>query len=102
MDRVVCSFRGGDQELGIDDAFLSSYKIHFGQRVHVMNQDVTMNIVARDPKIAPQITNDNYLSCRLPLSRPIERLVHPPIEAEGLLSYVAAKVEVLEALLESG
>jgi hypothetical protein len=27
-------------------------------------------------------------------------LVHPPVEAEGLLSHIPLKVEILEALLE--
>jgi hypothetical protein len=55
----MCS---GDQELGIDDAFLSRHKIQLGQRVHVMNQETMMNIVARHTKITTMIANDDFTS----------------------------------------
>ena len=94
------SFSSGDQEFGIDDAFLSRHKVQLSHRVHVMNQETMINIIARHTKITTMIANDGFIACELPLPGSVELLIHPPIETEGLLSYVPLKVEILEALLE--
>ncbi|MFL5663981.1 MAG: hypothetical protein ACJ8BW_21965 [Ktedonobacteraceae bacterium] len=45
----------------------------------------------RDTKIARVVANDNQLSRLLPLSRLVESLVDPSIEAEGSFAHLAAE-----------
>jgi hypothetical protein len=92
----------GDQELGINDVLFARYKIQFTQWIHVVNQETAMNIIARHTKITTIIANNDFIASKLPLPRSVELLIHPPIEAKGLLSYKPLQVEILKPFLKRG
>lgn len=80
------SMSSGDKELGVDDHLFARYEIRLGQRVHVVNQQTMVNIVTRDPEVTALIARNDFAASELPLSRPVERLIHPPVKTKGLLS----------------
>lgn len=96
MGAMTC----GDQVLRIEDPPVSVLDVLGRHRVHVVNQEISMKIMANNPKIATMITNDDFIPNHSPLSGTVEALVDPTIEAEGSRPHFSSEGQVLEALLE--
>lgn len=74
--------------------------VRLPKRIHVMNDQTNMNLVTDHSKIA-RIVSDNDVSTKLtPLSRLIELLIDPSVEAEGLMTDFALQSKVFESLVE--
>jgi hypothetical protein len=100
MDRIVRTMARGDQEFGIQDPRFPSLDVFYGERVHMMDQKADIDVVTRDSKVTAMISDDYLVPGPQPLGRPVEHLVHPPIEAEGSLSYRSMEIQVVETVLE--
>jgi hypothetical protein len=56
--------------------------------------------MTENAQVTTFIANDDEVTSHAPLTRPIEVLIDPSIEPEGLLSHFARELEVLVAILE--
>lgn len=52
-----------------------------------MDQQLSMNLVSKNPEVATLIANDDEVTSLLPFVRPIEVLVDPSIKPEGGLPH---------------
>jgi len=89
-----------DQELWVKYPFLSTNKVISSDRVHVMDQQVRMDVVAGNTEIATFVSNDHELSGSLPLSRTVELLVDPAVKPEGGCAYLPRHGKVGKAFFE--
>src|SRR4051794_8575662 len=100
MNCIVGKMRGTDQELRINYQSLTTHQVQLRQWIHVMHQQTMVDLMTGNAQITALVTCDDGFSSQLPLSGPIELLIHPPIETEGLLAHIAFEVEILEAFLK--
>jgi len=54
----------------------------------MMNKNLTVDVVTRDPEVACVVSEDNLLPCLTPFGRVVEGLVQIPFETEGLISRI--------------
>jgi hypothetical protein len=66
-----------------------------------MDQRTRVDLIPRDTKIASVVSDYNIVPNLVPLSRLIEPLVDPPIEAEGSSADLSSEDEVVETFFES-
>jgi len=100
MDGVVGTNGGRYQEFRIDDPVFTVENIVTSDGIHVVNQDLRVDLIARNTEITTLISEDNLVPGLSPLRRPIKSLIDPPIEAERACSDDSAKREVLESFFE--
>jgi hypothetical protein len=67
MNRVVCVECNADKEFGIEDPFIAFGYRFDGHRVHVMNNDFVVDLIAFEAKIASKISGDHNVSYVTPL-----------------------------------
>jgi hypothetical protein len=82
VDGVMGVVRCSDEILGVDDAFVTVYDLCDSHRIHVMDDDLVVNVEAFDPEVASIVPNDYVVANVLPLSRPVEPLIDPTIKPE--------------------
>lgn len=85
MNGVVCVVRHADEKLGIDDGTVTLDEICQSHRIHVMDDDLVVNVVAFDPEIAPVVSSDHEVADLLPLTGSIELLIDPTVGTERRL-----------------
>jgi hypothetical protein len=73
---------GADQELRVNDLIATADNVFDTHRVHMMNDDPVEDVETLDPEITAQVSSDNVVADKPPLSRPVELLIHPAIVAE--------------------
>jgi hypothetical protein len=82
--------RDADQELRIERSTSSVNDVFLFERIHVMYEQLSMDIVTRYSEIARIISNDDVSANTAPLSRRVELLIDPPIETEsGLTNFTS-------------
>lgn len=89
-----------DQELWIEDVVIGMDDVVSHHWVHVVNVETIVNLIALYTQVTAFVSDDNEVTNLLPLPRPVELLVDPSVETEGLSTDVATKLEVLEAVYE--
>lgn len=68
MNRVMRVECNTNKELGIEDPFIAfGYRFN-GHRVHVMNHDFVVDLIAFEAEIASKISGDHNISYMTPLS----------------------------------
>jgi hypothetical protein len=82
--------RCSNQELRIENAFVTVYNVLCKQRIHVMYEKFGVNIVTFYSEITTFISIDDKASCLLPLSGSVEGLVDPSVETERRHTYLAS------------
>ena len=88
----MCVVSHADQVFGVEDVRIElSLEVLGPNRVHVMNKNLTVDIVTRDPEVACVVSEDNLLPCLTPFGRVVEGLVQIPFETEGLISWILAE-----------
>src|SRR3954452_5004812 len=100
VNRVVRPMRGGNQELGVKNPRFASDQIIGGNRVHVMNQQLSIDLVTRYAEITCLASEYDVVTSLFPFTRPVESLVQPPGKAEGSRTNFTRHGEVLEPLFE--
>jgi hypothetical protein len=89
VDCIVRHLAGSDQILRIYDRLGTVDKILHSKRIHVMNQQSSMNLVTFDAQIATHVTKDHFLARTTPCARLVKLLIQISVETERLLSDVA-------------
>src|SRR5690606_8937183 len=75
VDCVMCSMRGRDEELRIENIVSPELNVLDRHRVEVMDVDPIVDLMALDSEIAPIVSDDDRAADVLPLTRSIEPLV---------------------------
>lgn len=94
MDGIVGVVRRGDQELGIEYVIVAVNDVVGRHRVHVMDDDLVIDLIAFDAEVHTEISGDHIVTSLLPLSRSVESLVQITIEPESGLPDFTAEPEV--------
>jgi hypothetical protein len=89
-----------DQELEIERMLSSVDDVLFDKRIHVMNDELCVNIVTIHTEIACLISKNCFLAKLSPFARRVEPLIDPSVETERLTTDLAFQREVLESFLE--
>lgn len=85
----MCVVSHADQVFGVEDVRIElSLEVLGPNRVHVMNKNLTVDVVTRDPEVACVVSEDYLLSCLTPFGRVVEGLVQIPFETEGLIPWI--------------
>ena len=101
MNRVVCIVSHADQVLGVEDVGIElSLEVLRPNRVHVMNENLVVDIVTWDPEVACVVSKDDLLPCLAPLGGVVEGLVQVPFETEGLIARILIETQVFVPILE--
>jgi len=100
VNGVVRPVGCGDQVVRIYDPLPTLTNIVRSHGIDVMDQKPTFNLITRDAEITTLISNDHSSTSIAPLTRRVELLVHPAVEAERRLTNFTSKDEVLEPLFE--
>lgn len=82
MDGVVSSVTSRDQEFWIQDVGITMFDFVSRHRIHVMNDDLIVDLVSINAQIQAKISGDNFISNESPLSRRVKALVDVSVEAE--------------------
>lgn len=68
VDRVVGVVRCGDEELGVNKATVPVDDVVRRDGVHVVNQQLTVDLVALNTKVATKVSGNNELTSVPPVS----------------------------------
>lgn len=68
--------------------------------VHVMDDDAVVDVIALYAEITSVVSKDYVVANLLPLSRPVELLIDPTIEAERRLSDLSPERQIPIALFK--
>lgn len=69
-------------------------------RIHVMDENLVMNLVAFNTEITRHVSNNDTMTKLSPFLRPIELLVHVPVKPKRAPTHLTVKTEVFESLFE--
>jgi len=76
-----------DQVLGVDYVVIEVNDVIESDRVHVMHEDGTVNMVTFDSEVASVVSDDHLVSYGSPFSAGVELLIEMPVIAEGYFAY---------------
>jgi hypothetical protein len=93
--------RNSDQVLGVKEFIIPRHHIIDVNRVHVMNDDSVMDLVASNSKITTAISRDDFVSSMSPLHRRVESLVQVSLKPEGCDPDLRTQPQVIITLRES-
>ena len=101
MDGVVCFVRDTDQVIGIQKKLGSILYVLQTYWVHVVNNDLSVNIVSFDAEITAIISDYYLVSNSFPFPRTgVKHLIEYPVESEGLLTDGAMELQIIESLFK--
>lgn len=101
MDGVVGSVRCRNQEFGIQDIGITVFDFVSCHRIHVMDDDLIVDLMTINAQIQAKISGDNFISNESPLSRCVKALVDVSVEAERGCANTSVETEVFEPLFEA-
>lgn len=101
MDGVVCRVCRGDQILWVQDSRITMHDRFHLHRIHVVNQNIAVNLIAVDTKVATIVANDDEIPDISPFPGSIERLVDVTVKAEALPPDRPLESQISEAIFES-
>ena len=91
---------GCDEVLGIKNPRLTVDNILASDRIHVVNQQLYLDLAPGDTKIATMIAHDHDVTDLMPEGGSVEPLVQPPSKPEGLISDLTPHGQVFKAFYE--
>lgn len=97
VDGVVGGVPYTDQVLKTQSKFTALDDVSRNKRVHVVDNNLVVNLVTFYTQIATKVTRDGVPSKTTPGHRGVEILVDPSFEAEGRFADVPAECEILVA-----
>lgn len=86
MDRVVRFVRATDQKIRVQDVRIKEFDLIRPNRIHMVNEDTTIDFVSFKTKIAAIIARNDIISDSFPLSGLVKTLVQITVEPERLIS----------------
>lgn len=100
MDRIVRFVRTTDQKIRVQYVRIKEFDLIRSNRVHVVNEDTTIDFVSFKTKIAAFISRNDLISDSFPLSGLVKTLVQITIEPERLISNAAADSQVIVPIFD--
>lgn len=95
MDRIVRFVGATDQKIGVQDIRIEEFDLIRSNRVHVVNEDTTIDFVSFKTKVATIIARNDIISDAFPLSGLVKTLIQITIEPESLISDPTADSQVI-------
>lgn len=100
MDRIVRFVGATDQEIRIQDVRIKEFYLIRSNRVHVVNEDTTIDFVSFKTKIAAVVTRNDLISDSFPLGRLVKTLIQITIEPESLMSNATTDSQVIVPIFD--
>ena len=100
MDRIVRFVRATYQKIGVQYVRIKEFDLIRSNRVHVMNEDTTIDFVPLKTKIAAIIARYDFISNSFPLSGLVKTLIQITIEPERLISNATADSQVIVPIFD--
>lgn len=88
------------QKIGIQYVRIEEFNLLRSNRVHVMNEDTTIDFVPLKTKIAAIIARYDLVSDSFPLSGLVKTLIQITIEPESLISNTTADSQVIVPIFD--
>jgi hypothetical protein len=101
VNGVVRAMGGSDEKIRIQKRILTSDYVVDNDWIHVMYQESVVDLIPFYTQIAAVITHDDVISKLFPLSRSVETLIQPTIEAECGHSDLSTNGKIAKALDEA-
>ena len=95
MDRIVRFVRATYQKIGVQDVRIEEFDLIRLNRVHVVNEDTTIDFVSFKTKIAAIVSRNDLISDSFPLCGLVKTLVQITIEPKRLISNTATNSQVI-------
>lgn len=95
MDRIVRFVRATYQKIGIQYVRIKEFDLIRSNRVHVVNEDTTIDFVPLKTKIAAIVARYNLISNPFPLHGLVKTLIQITIETKSLASDSATDSQVI-------
>lgn len=100
MDRIVRFVGATYQKIGIQDVRIEEFDLIRSNRVHVVNEDTTIDFVSFKTKIAAIVARNDLISDSFPLSGLVKTLIQITIEPECLISNAAPDSQVIVPIFD--
>lgn len=100
MDRIVHFVRATDQKIRIQDVRIEEFDLIRSNRVHVVNENTTINFVSFKTKIAAIVARNDLISDSSPLSGLVKPLVQITIEPECLIPNATTDSQVIVPIFD--
>lgn len=101
MDRIVRFVGATYQKIGVQYVRIKEFDLIRPNRVHMVNEDTTIDFVSFKTKIAAIIARNDLISNSFPLSGLVKTLIQITIESESLISNAAADSQVIVSIFDS-
>lgn len=88
------------QKIGIQHVRIEEFNLLRSNRVHVVNEDTTIDFVPLKTKIAAIVARYDLISDSFPLSRLVKTLIQITIEPESLISNTTADSQVIVPIFD--
>jgi hypothetical protein len=92
---------GSDEVFRIENPSFTLHKIIGSDRIHVMDHQLSMNVVTWDSEITGSVSKDNQVANMPPLAGTIELLIDPSIETEGGSTNLSPQRKIVEPIFEA-
>lgn len=100
MDRIVRFVRATYQKIRIQYFRIKEFDLIRSNRVHVVDEDTTIDFVPLKTKIAAIVARYDLISDSFPLSGLVKTLIQITIEPKSLISNTAADSQVIVPIFD--
>ena len=100
MDRIVRSVGATYQKIWIQYVRIKEFDLIRSNRIHVVNEDTTIDFVSLKTKIAAIIARYDLISDSFPLDGLIKTLIQITIEPKSLISNTTADSQVIVPIFD--
>ena len=100
MDRIVRFVGATDQKIRVQDVRIEEFDLIWTNRIHVVNEDTTVDFVSFKTKITTIVARNDLISDSFPLSGLVKTLVQITIEPERLISNAATDSQIIVPIFD--
>ena len=100
MDRVVRFVRATYQKIRVQYIRIKEFDLIRSNRVHVVNENTTINFVSLKTKITTIIARNDLISDSFPLGGLVKPLIQITIEPKGLVSDATTDSQVIVPIFD--
>lgn len=100
MDRIVRLVRATYQKIGVQYVRIKEFDLIRSNRVHVVNEDTTIDFVSLKTKITAIIARNDLISDSFPLGGLVKTLIQITIEPERLISNATADSQIIVPIFD--
>lgn len=100
MDRIVRFVRATDQKIRVQDVRIEELDLIRSNRVHVVNEDTTIDFVSFKTKIAAIVARNDLISDSFPFSGLVKPLIQITIEPKRFISNATTDSQVIVPIFD--